>query len=102
MTTEHDYILDERLEWLGVNHANQSGKSDKFYAVTLHQDSGGDYIETRRWGRYGTKGQSKVLRHLFKFDAVRSASNILIKKRSAGYTRPVAALKRLAHLMDED
>lgn len=94
-------IFQERVEWLGANHANASGKSDKFYEVTVtHED--GAFVETRRWGRFGAKGQTKAVRHYSEWQALNSARGQLSKKRDKGYTSPVAPLIRLAHVMDED
>jgi predicted DNA-binding WGR domain protein len=97
-----EQIFHERLEWLGRNFENKSGKSDKFYEVTITVDAdGGKYTETRRWGRFGTKGQTKRLTHYSRYQAVSSARTQLEKKRDKGYTSPVAPLKRLASLVDD-
>lgn len=96
-TTE---IFRERVEWLGKNHANQSGKSDKFYEIVVVEQNG-HHIETRRWGKYGAKGQVKVLTHYSEYSALRSAEDQLKKKRAKGYTRCVDALTRLASVMED-
>lgn len=94
-------IFFERVEWLGPNEANTSRKSDKFYEVEVTV-SGAQYVETRRWGRYGAKGQTKVVTHYYKESAVRSAKEQIRAKLDKGYTRPVAPLVRLASVADED
>ena len=99
--TEQNHVLHERLEWLGANHDNASGKSDKFYEVTVdHNDL--YFTETRRWGRFGAKGQTKVLQHYGEYSALESARKILAKKRDKGYTKPVAPLTRLASVLDDE
>lgn len=94
-------LYQDRVEWLGANHANQSGKSDKFYEVTVAQ-VGERFVELRRWGRYGAKGQTKTLTHYSEYSATQSAKAQIEKKRAKGYTRPVDALSRLASVMDDD
>jgi len=94
-------VAHERLEWLGANHANKSSKSDKYYEITIHEE-GNFYVETRRWGRFGAKGQTKVLTHYNKWSAFWSANEQLAKKRAKGYTRPVAPLVRLASVLDDE
>lgn len=98
--SETKEIYRDRVEWLGKNHANASGKSDKFYEVTVIAQNG-HYIETRRWGKYGAKGQVKVVTHSWETYALRSAKEQIKKKRSKGYTRCVDALTRLASVMDD-
>lgn len=93
-------LFFERLEWLGSNHANKSGQSDKFYEITISKEDG-RFVETRRWGRFGAKGQTKVLRHWGEWSALDSARMQLRKKRKKGYTKPVAPLKRLASIMED-
>lgn len=44
-----------RLEFYGYNPDNQSGHSEKFWQL-----EGEGMTVTRRWGRFGTKGQTKV------------------------------------------
>lgn len=93
-------IFYERLEYLGRNDANQSRKSDKFYEVEVLWN-GGHYIEVRRWGRYGTKGQTKEIRHWTEYLAIDSAMKQLGKKREKGYTDAVAPLRRLASTIED-
>lgn len=103
MTDERKQILFERLEYLGANAQNKGGKSDKFYEVEVVCNGGSTYVETRRWGAFTTtKPQSKVLQHYSEWSAVDSARKVLAKKRAKGYTKPIAPLKRLASVMDDD
>jgi predicted DNA-binding WGR domain protein len=100
--SEQRTILHERLEWLGANFENKSGKSDKFYEITVTTNGGRLFTETRRWGKYGTKGgKPKVIEHYSEWSALDSAQTKLAKQRDKGYTKPVAPLKRLASLMDD-
>lgn len=100
MSDEGKTIFHERVEWLGRNFDNKSNKSDKFYEITI-TTNGDSFIETRRWGRYGSKGQTKVLKHWSDYGAINSARSQLNKKREKGYTNVVAPLKRLASTMDD-
>jgi len=94
-------IFHERVEWLGRNFDNASGKSDKFYEITITWNGGRTYVETRRWGRFGSKGQTKILEHWSKYQALNSARSQLRKKRDKGYTDVVAPLTRLASAADD-
>jgi len=100
--SEKKILLNERLEWLGANHANKSSRSDKFYQIEISWNGGRVYTETRRWGRYGTKGQSKVIEHHYEWSAFDSARSQLRKKAAKGYTKEVAPLQRLASVMEDD
>lgn len=66
-----------RLEFYGYNADNKSGHSEKFWQL---EGVGGTV--TRRWGRFGTKGQTKSDNL---FDALEKA----VAKMAKGY-RPVA------------
>jgi len=99
--SEQTTIFHKRLEWLGPNSDNASRKSDKFYEITITTNGGRSFVETRRWGRYGAKGQTKVVQHSYEWSAINSAEQQLAKKRDKGYTAPVAPLKRLASLADD-
>lgn len=90
-----------RVEWLGPNDANQSRKSDKFYEITVTQE-GCAVKEIRRWGKWGTEGQTKVINHYSLWSAVESAKKQLKKKRKKGYRDPVDALTRLAHQIGDE
>jgi len=98
--SEEKIIFQERLEFLGSNYKNASGRSDKFYEcfVTVYR---GRCIVQRRWGRFGAKGQSKEERYYSEYTALEKARELLAKKREKGYTSPVAPLKRIASVLDD-
>ena len=87
----------QRLEMLASNPNNKSGKSDKFYEVSVD-----GLIETRRWGRYGTDGQTRILPSCCAKHAIERAKKQIEAKRLKGYTDPVAPLTRLAHAIEEE
>jgi len=66
------------LEFYGYNPENKSGHSEKFWQL----EGEGDGTVTRRWGRFGSKGQTKA-------DGLMSALAKAAEKMAAGY-RPVA------------
>ena len=66
-----------RLEFYGYNAENKSGHSEKFWQL---EGNGG--LVTRRWGRFGTKGQTKA-------DNMYSGLEKAAEKLASGY-RPVA------------
>jgi predicted DNA-binding WGR domain protein len=98
-----------RVEWLGANHANKSGKSDKFYEITITPETeqqwgdGWWWRVVARYGKFGTKGQTKDYGiHHSQNTARYVARRILDKKLAKGYTEPVDALTRLARVMEDD
>jgi predicted DNA-binding WGR domain protein len=100
--SEQRTLLHERLEWYGANAGNKSGKSDKFWDITVSTNGGNTFTVTRWYGRYGTKGQRKVKEHWSELAALSEARSLIRKKRDKGYTSPVAPLTRLASVADED
>jgi len=66
-----------RLEFYGYNAENKSGHSEKFWQL-----EGNGTTVTRRWGRFGSKGQAKA-------DNAYDALDKAAEKMAAGY-RPVA------------
>jgi len=66
-----------RLEFYGYNPENKSGHSEKFWQL-----EGNGMTVTRRWGRFGSKGQVKA-------DNVYDALDKAAEKMASGY-RPVA------------
>lgn len=66
-----------RLEYFGYNGDNKSGHSEKFWQL-----EGVGRSVTRRWGRFGSKGQTKA-------DTVYDALDKAMEKMAKGY-RPVA------------
>jgi predicted DNA-binding WGR domain protein len=93
--SEPQEILYDRVEWLGKNNKVKGNQSDKFYEITVVLQ-GTTFVETRRWGKYGAKGQTKVLEHYYEYSALQSARNQIKKKMKKGYTKPIGALTRLA------
>ena len=94
---EDNPIYYDRVEYLGPNSKNDSRSSDKFYEVTVvSQHTGQLWKETRCWGKYGAKGQTKVITHHWEYNALWSAKEQIRKKRSKGYTDPIGGLTRLA------
>ena len=67
-----------RLEIYGYNGANKSGHSEKFWQL-----EGEGTAVTRRWGRFGSRGQTKV-------DTLTGALAKAEEKLAKGY-RPVSA-----------
>jgi len=67
-----------RLEFYGYNPENRSGHSEKFWEL----EGEGSQV-TRRWGRFGSRGQTKI-------DTLRAALEKAVEKMSRGY-RPVSA-----------
>jgi predicted DNA-binding WGR domain protein len=66
-----------RLEYYGYNGDNKSGHSEKFWQLEGH-----GMAVTRRWGRFGSKGQTKA-------DNIADALEKAAQKMDAGYS-PVA------------
>lgn len=62
-----------RLEFYGYNPKNKSGHSEKFWQL-----EGEGMAVTRRWGRFGTKGQSMA-------DSLCSALDKAVTKMAKGY-----------------
>jgi predicted DNA-binding WGR domain protein len=94
-------ILHKYLEYVGSNHKNVSGKSNKFWEVAIFKKGGG-YMLVRRWGKYGSKGQLKEEFFSSKWTAENAAEVHADKKRDKGYTKEVDIVARLATLVDED
>jgi predicted DNA-binding WGR domain protein len=67
-----------RCVYVGLNHANESRHSDKFWEL-----SGNGRRVTRRWGRRGTRGQSMS-------DTLNAGIEKFYEKLDKGY-RPTVA-----------
>lgn len=99
---EHPPVYQDRVEWLGANFDNASMKSDKFYEIRVYAfPNGRSFYEERRWGKYGTKGQTKTIEHFTEWRAIESAKKQIKAKMKKGYTRPVNALTRLASALED-
>lgn len=89
------------LEYMGDNEKNLSGKSNKFWECIVVQSQGGGYITVRRWGRYGSKGQS-TFRRFFRLGAARDfAREHAAKKRAKGYTREIDVVTRMGAVLED-
>lgn len=66
-----------RLEFYGYNPDNKTGHSEKYWQL-----EGDGATVTRRWGRFGTRGQTKA-------DTLHTALDKAAEKMAKGY-RPVA------------
>lgn len=73
-----------RLEYVGPNGENQSGKSAKFWQIEVH----GSRV-VRRWGRIGTSGQSDEKVYAGDYYALAEAKAQVRAKRMKGYTKEV-------------
>lgn len=58
----------------------------RFYAMSIEADLFGETCLTRRWGRIGTRGQTMVNRFDREKDAVVLFLDLIVQKRSRGYT----------------
>jgi predicted DNA-binding WGR domain protein len=95
-------IFFERIEWFGPNDDNKGGKSDKFYEAEVRYLGRCEFLLIKRWGKTGTKGQTREKTFRFCRDAERAAQAVIAKKRAKGYTNPVSIVDRLASLVEED
>jgi predicted DNA-binding WGR domain protein len=102
MNDEQSPLFFERVEYLGANHDNHSGQSDKFYEIRVDTTNTGEYVETRKWGKFGANGQTKAIRHYSAAMAIRSAKKQLKKKAKKGYTKPIGGLHRLATAAEDE
>ena len=94
-------VYHKYLEYLGPNEDNVSGKSDKFWEVAVFRVPGGFDVITR-WGKFGSKGQSKRSFTRSKYTAGDSAATQARKKRAKGYTREVDVITRMGALLGDD
>ena len=99
-------VYQTTVEYLGTNSKNKSGKSNKFYEVTIYEhrptQQGKQFSIVSRWGKYGTTGRREKNASFFGLDwAIATANGFINKKRKKGYTDPVNALTRLATAMED-
>jgi len=71
-----------RLEYVGWNYKNTSGKSSKFYEATVSGNT-----VTFRWGKIGSKGQSKTHTKGSGVTALVFAKAQIAKKMAKGYKK---------------
>lgn len=101
-THEGDLVYHRYLEFVGPNADNASGKSDKFYEVAVVKRADGKFVVVRRWGKYGTKGQTKEEVCSDKWAAKAKARDLKSKKRAKGYTKEIDVITRLGTLVNGD
>ena len=97
-----EIIYHRYFEFVGPNAANASGKSNKFWEIAVLKLNG-KYTVVRRWGKYGSKGQTKE--ESFgsdKWTATSHAQQVQAKKKDKGYTKEVDVITRLGTLVDGD
>ena len=85
-----------RLEFVGTNHDNASGKSRKFYQAEVW---GKTFV--RRWGRIGTTGQTMRQTFATKYEATSAALKMANEKRAKGYTAEVDIVTLIGSLFDD-
>ena len=66
----------------------------RFYAVSIEPTLFGDACLTRRWGRIGTTGQTKVQHFEREKDAVEMFLDLVRQKRHRGYRTVSSALAK--------
>ncbi len=93
------------LEYLGPNDKNASGQSNKYWECAVFVDKSTkdtSYLIVRRWGRYGSKGQTKVERDYSNRYAVELCHGYAREKRGKGYTKEIDVVTRLGLLVKGD
>jgi predicted DNA-binding WGR domain protein len=101
-THEGEIVYHKYLEFVGANADNASGKSNKFWEIAVIKQ-GGKFTVVRRWGKYGTKGQTKDGESFYdKYTAKSHAKAHQRKKRDKGYTKEIDVITRLGTLVNGD
>lgn len=77
-----------RLEYVGPNEKNISGRSSKFWECAVWRINGVARL-VRRWGKIGTYGQTKRELHDDITAACREAVHLMKQKQKKGYTLEV-------------
>jgi len=94
-----------RLEFVGPNENNASGKSSKYWQAETYERSNGRGIFVRRWGKILSWGDEyrAPMREEFSTvaEARRAAMKMVEKKRKKGYTLEVDVVT-LIGLLAED
>ncbi|WP_440980841.1 WGR domain-containing protein [Shinella sumterensis] len=70
---------------LYVERTDEAHNMARFYAMTIEPNLFGEVSLTRRWGRIGAQGQTKVQHFAREQDAVAAFLYLLRQKRSRGY-----------------
>jgi predicted DNA-binding WGR domain protein len=84
-----------RLEFVGANEANQSGKSRKFWQAEIY-----GCVFVRRWGPIGKTGQTMSERLSSPYEAKAAALKMANEKRRKGYTNEVDIVTLIGSLFD--
>ena len=79
---------------LYIERMDPSKNMARFYAMAIEPTLFGETCLTRRWGRIGTSGQSKIHSFEREQDAVELFLDLMKQKRSRGY-QARAATRRL-------
>ncbi len=78
---------------LYVERTDEARNMARFYAMTIEPNLFGEICLTRRWGRIGAQGQTKIQHFASERDAVATFLDLLRQKRNRGYRiTPSAAL----------
>ena len=93
--------LHKYVEFVGANHKNVSGKSNKFWEAAVFK-RGSKFIFVRRWGKYGAKGQVKEQEFYSDYAASDALLDVFQKKRAKGYTKEIDIITRLGTLVEGD
>jgi predicted DNA-binding WGR domain protein len=96
--------LKIRLEYVGPNEANASGRSSKFWQAEVYRSNGGA-VFVRRWGKILAWGdedrQPKRERYPTIAAAQCAALKMVEKKRKKGYTLEVDVVTLIGMLAEE-
>jgi len=87
----------QRLEFIGENLANKSGRSGKFWQAEVY---GCRFV--RRWGKIGTTGQTMSEEFGSPFEAKEAAVKMAESKRQKGYTTEVDIIQLIGSLDKDD
>lgn len=71
-----------------LKRIDQSLNMARFYEVDIQQGLFGDVSVTRRWGRIGTRGQSKNQWVSCVDEADSLARRVIVQKKRRGYLEP--------------
>jgi predicted DNA-binding WGR domain protein len=82
-----------RLEFVGDNPANESGRSAKFWQAEVY---GSTFV--RRWGRIGATGQTKSETFATHSEATSAALKMCEEKKRGGYTLEVDIITLIGKL----
>lgn len=91
---EPDWKL--RLEFIGENPDNASGKSSKFWQAECW---GRDFV--RRWGKVGAQGQTMREPFGSSYEAKSAALKMVEEKRRKGYVKEVDIISLIGSLLKD-